>query len=428
LHEQISPFLQERIDDNDFPSAVYLVAEKGEIVYQDALGYAVVEPERIEAKIDTIYDLASLTKPLVTGLLCAQLIEAEEIDLNQIVEHYLPELIEFGVQSEFDCLDVTISELLSHQSAYQSWRPFYLLCDETVANKRSAVLNLIANKIPPQFDPEVIYSDLNFLMLAGVIGKLYDNDLDKIFIRHIGEPLILRKTFFNPPNSMRANIAASETGNEYENQTCIELGYLQPPATAGGSDWTASVSLASNAKRSEKTPVASHHPVGETPPPLLGQEGSKSPGSDKFRTHQIWCEVHDGNAYFMGGVAGHAGLFSTAEEVFKIAQQFLPNYTTLLKPETCKLFRTNFTKGMNEDRSFAFQLASTKDSTAGAKMSPESFGHNGFTGTSLWIDPVKDRIFVLLTNRTHNHPLPFVNINSVRRRFHDLAIVALDAR
>jgi len=128
----------------------------------------------------------------------------------------------------------------------------------------------------------------------------------------------------------------------------------------------------------------------------------------------------------MGGVAGHAGLFSTAEEVFKIALQFLPNYTQLLKPETCGLFTTNFTKGLNEDRSFAFQLASTKDSTAGTKMSPESYGHNGFTGTSVWIDPGKDRVFVLLTNRTHDHPLPFANINSVRRRFHDLAIAALD--
>lgn len=81
---------------------------------------------------------------------------------------------------------------------------------------------------------------------------------------------------------------------------------------------------------------------------------------------------------------------------------------------------------MNEDRSFGFQLASTEGSTAGSKMLPESFGHNGFTGTSLWIDPVKERVFILLTNRTHHHPLPFININSVRRRFHDLAIDHLD--
>jgi CubicO group peptidase (beta-lactamase class C family) len=81
---------------------------------------------------------------------------------------------------------------------------------------------------------------------------------------------------------------------------------------------------------------------------------------------------------------------------------------------------------MNEDRSVAFQLSSTQGSTAGTMISPESFGHNGFTGTSLWIDPVKERIFVLLTNRTHAHPLPFVNINAIRRRFHDLGVALLE--
>ncbi len=79
MKNQISEFLQSRIDAKDFPSAVYLVAEKGEIVLQDALGLAVVEPEKIEAKLETIYDLASLTKVLVTGLLCAKLIEKGEI-------------------------------------------------------------------------------------------------------------------------------------------------------------------------------------------------------------------------------------------------------------------------------------------------------------------------------------------------------------
>jgi CubicO group peptidase (beta-lactamase class C family) len=190
------------------------------------------------------------------------------------------------------------------------------------------------------------------------------------------------------PSFHRRQIAASEKGNGHERRMCVELGYL---------------------------PESDGHPV------------ATAPGSDsRFRNEVIWGEVHDGNAYFMGGIAGHAGLFSTAEEVFKIALQFLPNYTTLLKPETCELFCTNFTPGMNEHRSFAFQLATTPESTAGTKMSRTSFGHLGFTGTSLWIDPVKERIFILLTNRTHNHALPFVNLASVRRRFHDLAIDHLD--
>ncbi len=107
----------------------------------------------------------------------------------------------------------------------------------------------------------------------------------------------------------------------------------------------------------------------------------------------------------MNGVSGHAGLFSTAYETFKIAQQFLANQTNLLKPETCKLFRTNFTTGLNEARSIAFQLAETKDSTAIERLSKDSFGHLGFTGTSLWIEPETERIFILLTNRTHAREL-----------------------
>ena len=130
----------------------------------------------------------------------------------------------------------------------------------------------------------------------------------------------------------------------------------------------------------------------------------------------------------MNGVSGHAGLFSNALETFKIAQQFLANQTTLLKPETCKLFRTNFTPSLNEARSIAFQLAETKDSTSSSALSKDSFGHLGFTGTSVWIEPETERIFILLTNRTHARELPFANINATRRRFHELAVEALSEK
>ncbi len=370
MHEQISSFLQERIVANDLPSAVYLVGEKGEIVFQDALGYAVVEPERIEARIDTIYDLASLTKPLVTGLLCAKLIDEGDLALDSRIGQFLPDF------ESPDKQNLAIKELAAHTSRLPAWIPLYL-----TTKSRGGVPATIA-QLPFNDDVggSVIYSDLNFIILGEILERKFDARLDFISSSEISTPLVLTQSCFDDDLETTTNVAASEKGNEYEKQTCIDRGFLSVD--------------------SDRIPF--------------------------FRWDVIWGEVHDGNAYFMGGVAGHAGLFSTAEEVFKIAQQFLPNYTTLLKPETCDLFRTNFTKGMNEDRSFAFQLASTEGSTAGTRMSPESFGHNGFTGTSLWIDPVKERIFVLLTNRTHNHPLPFVNINSVRRHFHDLAIDLLD--
>jgi CubicO group peptidase (beta-lactamase class C family) len=242
----------------------------------------------------------------------------------------------------------------------------------------------------------VTYSDLNFLLLAFMLEGLVGETIDRIASTEIFRPLGLVETTFNPSATLRPRIAASERGNQYERNTCIELGYLRPDLDLQGGSETG-------------TPDQdSHLPY--------------------FRDYQIWGEVHDGNAWFMGGIAGHAGLFSTVEETFKIALQFLPDHTSLLRPETTELFRTNFTQGLNEARSVAFQLAETPESTAGRLMSPQAFGHLGFTGTSVWIDPVADRIFILLTNRTHAHALPFVNINSIRRRFHDLAIESLEKK
>lgn len=402
MNKKINAFLSERIAANDFPSAVYLIAEKGEIVYQDALGYAVVEPELIPAKLDTIYDVASLTKPLVTGLLTASQIGDGDINLDSAIGE---DQIVFGHEV---VSRLTILELATHRSGLPSWIPFYL-CTEEVNPK--AIGEVIKNQELTGRGTRVEYSDLNFIALSIVIES---GRPDFEFESWVGNELGLTKTAFNPLEKgfARNEIAASEHGNEYERQTCMEKGYLP------GGD-------ASVNERGARMPRPDREGGLND---KLGSYALADACASAFRDYQIWGEVHDGNAWFMGGVAGHAGLFSTAEEVFKIALQFLPEYTQLLKPETCQLFRTNFTKGMNEDRSFAFQLASTEGSTAGTKMSPESFGHNGFTGTSLWIDPVKDRIFVLLTNRTHHHPLPFVNINSVRRRFHDLAIEELDQR
>ncbi len=361
----ISEFLQSRIDAEDFPSAVYAVAEKGEIVAQDALGFAVVEPERIEARIDTIYDLASLTKVLVTGLLFAKLAESGEIELPDKISKYFPEF-DRGEKRE-----ITIENLLVHTSGFPAWKPFYLNAERALTNAEAVFRALGDLPLENSVNSKVVYGDPNFLLLGFLLEKICGARLDEIADREIFKPLKLKETFFNPRRTLHRKIAASERGNEFEKGICIESDF-----DVFGYNW---------------------------------------------RDHQIWGEVHDGNAWFMNGVAGHAGLFSNAEDIFKIAQQFLPRTTTLLKPETCSLFRTNFTKGFNEARSLAFQLAETPDSTASNALAKNSFGHLGFTGTSLWIEPETERVFILLTNRTHARELPFANINSVRRRFHELA-------
>ncbi|MEO8074643.1 MAG: serine hydrolase, partial [Acidobacteriota bacterium] len=251
--EIISNFLQERIEAKDFPSAVYLVAEKGEIVLQDALGFAVVEPEEIEAKIDTIYDLASLTKSLVTGLLCAKLIEQNKLKFEDKLFQFF---ILFNREQKSK---ITVRNLLTHTSGFPAWLPFYLITDTCL---RSIYLSFIADEqLQTEPQTQVVYSDLNFLILTFLIERFYNNKIDKIATENIFELLKLQNTFYNPPKELQNRIGASEKGNEFEKQTCIEQDYLKPSATADG--------------------------------------------SDKFRDYQIWGEVHDGNCYFMNGVSGH---------------------------------------------------------------------------------------------------------------------------
>ncbi|HKC63313.1 MAG TPA: serine hydrolase domain-containing protein [Pyrinomonadaceae bacterium] len=364
--DKISIMLRERIAVGDFPSAVYMVAERGKVMLADALGDAVREKERHAATLDTIYDLASLTKPLVTGLLCALRVERDEINLDDTVSGYFPE---FNLD---DKREISIRQLLTHTSGLPAWRPLYLLAQE-----RRDVLQAIALE-PMEFQPgtHVRYSDLGFITLGFLLEKLAGARLDEIARREIFEPLKLNRTFFNPDKAFVTEVAACELGNAYERGMCDE----------------------------EKA------------------------RSYSWRENLVWGEVHDGNAFFLGGAAGHAGLFSTAREVLSIASQFHARLTELLKAETCALFQTNMTNGMEEARSFAWQLAETPDSAAGPTLPPDSFGHLGFTGTSCWNDPARERTFILLTNRTHARKLPFANINSVRREFHTLAVAALDER
>lgn len=362
----ISNFLTERMAAGDFPSAVYLIAENDREVFADALGNAVTEPQRIPATLDTVYDLASLTKPLVTALLCARRVERGELTLEASISHYLP---------EFDLTDkrsISLKNLLTHTSGLPAWRPLYQLAE----GEPDRVLTTIAD-LDLEYEPgtRVVYSDLGFIVLGKLLEQLSGKPLVELAQTEIFQPLQLQHTYFNPELALQTGIAACEMGNNYERQMCGDANANEPK---------------------------------------------------NWRNEMIWGQVHDGNAYFLGGAAGHAGLFSTAKETFAIARQFLSAQSNLLQAATCELFRTDMTEGLEESRSFGWQLAKTKDSAAGLDLPVDSFGHSGFTGTSCWIDPNHDRIFVLLTNRTHARPLPFANINSVRRRFHSLAVAALE--
>jgi CubicO group peptidase (beta-lactamase class C family) len=360
-NEQLSVFLNQHIEAGEFPSAAYLVGERDQIVFADALGHSVVQPYSIANTLDTIYDLASLTKPLITGMLAARRIELGELTLDSSVSHYLPEFERTDKQM------ITVRELLTHTSGLPAWRPLYILAEDEPERAAGAIANLDLEYKP---GTRVVYSDLGFIALGILLERMTGQRLAEMAQREIFEPLQLKHTFFNPELALQTGIAACELGNAYEKNMCNETG------------------------------------AGEYA---------------NARQRLIWGEVHDGNAYFLGGAAGHAGLFSTASEVFQLAQQFIAESSKLLTPPACKLFRENMTEGLEEARSLGWQLAATPDSTAGNDLPPDSFGHNGFTGTSVWIDAEHRRVFILLTNRTHARALPFANINAVRREFHSLA-------
>jgi len=298
-------------------------------------------------------------------MLCARRIELGELTLDSSVSHYVP---------EFDRTDkqmITVRELLTHTAGLPAWRPLYILAEDEPDRAAGAIAALDLEYKPGS---RVIYSDLSFITLGILLERLTGHQLAGLAQKEIIEPLRLEHTFFNPEVALQTGIAACENGNNYERDMCEQIG----------------VGIYAN-----------------------------------WRQRVIWGEVHDGNAYFLGGTAGHAGLFSTGADMLLLAKQFLAEHTELLKPETCSVFRVNMTQGLEEARSLGWQLAATKDSTAGPDLPGDSFGHNGFTGTSCWIDAEHDRVFILLTNRTHARKIPFANINGVRRQFHSLAAKAL---
>src|SRR6266550_7805219 len=259
----ISSFLDERIAAGDFPSAVYLVGEKGSTVIADARGNAVVNAQPIPATVATIYDLASLTKPLVTGLLCCRRVEAGELTLDSSLAHYLAEF------DRTDKQDITVRHLLTHTSGLPAWQPLYVLAEGERDRAPAAIANL---KLENKPGTHVLYSDLSFILLGFLLERMTGTRLAQLARQEIIEPLKLQHTFFNPEKAMQTGIAACEIGNTYEREMC---------SASGGSEYR------------------------------------------DWRNDLIWGEVHDGNAHFLGGAAGHAGLFSTAQETFVLARQFL---------------------------------------------------------------------------------------------------------
>jgi len=356
---RLGAWLTGKVAEDCFPGAAWLVGDAGRVIDEGAVGDAVVEPRRIMATTSTLYDLASLTKPLSTALLAVRLQSAGVLKLEDRVGRHLPEW-----RPTDEGPSLTLLDLLTHRSGLPAWLPLYVSASD-VAGRVAAVAAAPRAHAPLL---GVTYSCPNYLLAGFALERASGSPLDRLFRDHVTGPAGLRDPLFRPDRAEQPRIAATETGNAHES------------ALAG--------------------------------PGAAGYNG--------FRGDLIWGEVHDHNAWSLGGAAGNAGLFGTARGVWSLARHFLPG-GSLLGAEERSWFGHDFTPGLNQARGVGFQLASTPGCSAGPSLSPRSFGHTGFTGTSLWIDPEAERIFVLLTNRVHPR-FRERDLHPLRREFHALAL------
>jgi CubicO group peptidase (beta-lactamase class C family) len=355
----LDAWLAGKVREDAFPGAAWAVGDGRRLLAEGAAGDAIVVPDRIPSSPRTLYDLASLTKPLATALVAVRLQSVGRLRLEDRVDRWLPEWRPAG-----DAPPLTLLDLLTHRSGLAAWLPLYARAQDVPAR-----IAFVAG-VPPAHPPllGVTYSCPNYLLAGFAIERAGGAPLDRLFETLVTGPLGIDDLGYRPDPKERRRIAATETGNVHERS-------LAGPLADGYNGW---------------------------------------------RRDLIWGDVHDHNAWSLGGIAGNAGLFGTARAVWSLARVFLPGGAEFLDESERVLFGHDFTPGLNQARAVGFQLAATPGCSAGPALSPRAFGHTGFTGTSLWIDPAADRIAVLLTNR--GHPVHRDrDLHPLRREFNALA-------
>ena len=326
--EKACNLIDKATSEGAFPGAVILIARKGVIATHRAYGKAVTTPsEKTRSmKLNTIFDLGSITKPIATATSSMMLLERGMLNLNDPINRFLPRF------TSGDKKEVTVHHLLTHTSGLPAWKPLYQKCK----TRNNFLEKLCQTELEHPPGKKVVYSCLGFILLTFLLEKAMGENLASFSSREIFKPLGIEDTLFDPTQDLKARTAATER--------CAWRGRV-----------------------------------------LIG-------------------EVHDENAYGMGGVSGNAGLFSTAHDVAVYAQMLLNHgkyrHTRVLSPLSVSLMTRNHTFELNEPRGLGWALK-TKKSSTGDPLSPTPFGHTGFPGTSLWVDPEKELITILFTNRIH---------------------------
>jgi CubicO group peptidase (beta-lactamase class C family) len=361
---KIDQLVNQAVEQHLVPGAAVVVGHDGRIVFRQAYGWRALVPTQERMTTDTIFDMASLTKPLMTALAVMQMYQQGKIGIDEPVAKYLPE---FGANGKGD---ITIRELLTHYSGL----PPDLPLGEPWEGRGAAYK--LAFGIAPAGPPGVkfVYSDINFIVLGALVERLSGMPLDVYAQTHIIRPLGLKRTRFLPPDSWLPLIAPTQ----YEH--------------------------------------------GESASGIAGQ--MTGPGDVVLRG-----VVHDPTSRRMGGVAGHAGLFSCGDDMASYAQSLLdrlagrPSRFPLSRAFLRKMVSPEQPAGGKAIRGFGWDIDSPYSSNRGRILPVGSFGHTGFTGTSLWIDPKSDTYVIVLANSVHpNGPK---RITALRGSIADAAATAL---
>ena len=352
MNDRISDLLSAAVDSGATPGAVVIAGSRDAVLVERAVGrlnYA-TDAERVTP--DTIYDLASLTKVIVTTPLVMRLCETGRLDLDACVRAYVPEFAG-GAKDR-----VTIANLLAHCGGLLWWTDLYRQAqDMPVAEVRRFYLRRIC-ELPLDYEPRsrTVYSDLGFILLGAVLERLTDSPLDRLAADEVFVPLGMHDIHYNPPTALRNRIAPTE--------------------------------------------------------------------NDPERGGILHGQVHDENAGRLGGVAPHAGLFATARSLVPFARMWLAEGAAgekrFFDSATVRRFSRRAHLVNDSSRALGWDTPAA-GSSCGRRFSAAAFGHTGFTGTSLWIDPEKDLFVILLTNRVHP-TRDNATLAELRPAFHDALI------
>lgn len=349
---RVSRAIDKAIEKAEMPGAVVFarMPKDGEVIeHFSRHGLAVVQPERIPMARDTIFDLASLTKPIAVTTAVMLLVDEGAIGLDDPVSKVLPSF------SERDKDGVTLRHLLTHSSGLKPWRGFHELLLEkerktgerligTPAAREFVLDRVLRSGLVHEPGVAAVYGDLDFIALGAVVEAVVHQPLDVFCAERIFGPLGMESSFF------------------------ALLGDGEP-----------------------ELPAAVRRRVAATE-------------NCPWRGRILWGEVHDPNASVMGGVAGHAGLFSTVDDVMSFAQTLLDVWhgrSDAWPRELLREFTTRQHLPETSDWALGWDTPTEGVSSSGRYFSRDSVGHLGFTGTSLWIDLEREVVVVMLTNRLH---------------------------